>query len=112
MATQEVMRRLMADLETHLCPFVRPETRKDRDDHMVGLFKRAQRLGLLLLSQPAEWEFNWKPAMRDRRSGSVTQPREADKVLLVVQPQVLRLTDNLARTLDRPLTVLRALVLD
>jgi len=105
--SQVVIDSLIADLDSVVGPYVNPETGKDRGQHLTKICKRAQELGFMLLSQPAEWTFHWSDGAKAYRTTSQTQRSEKGKKLVfVVQPQLRRTTDNVARKLDRPLIVL------
>ncbi|KIW94190.1 uncharacterized protein Z519_05506 [Cladophialophora bantiana CBS 173.52] len=109
--SQMVMDALIADLDAVVWPYTNPETDTDRRQHLVKICKRAQELGLLLLSQPAEWKFDWSNRQQAERTTSQSRRSERAKKPFVVQPQLLRVTDNLARKLDRPLVVIERQVL-
>jgi hypothetical protein len=101
-----VMDALVTDADSIVGTYIRPETNKERQLHLVKLYRRGQDLGLLLLSQPTEWKFHWTDAANDRRSATQTQRGEkGKKPVFVIQPQLRRVTDNVARKLDRPLVV-------
>ncbi|EXJ56275.1 uncharacterized protein A1O5_12542 [Cladophialophora psammophila CBS 110553] len=109
--SQMVIDALIADLDAIVGPYVNPETDPDRRQHLVKICKRAQELGLLLLSQPAEWKFDWSNGQQAERTTAQSRRSERPKKPFVVQPQLLRVTDNLARKLDRPLIVIERQVL-
>ncbi|KAI1618593.1 hypothetical protein EDD37DRAFT_273771 [Exophiala viscosa] len=101
---------LVAELDAIIRPYCKPQLDNERRDHLLKLCKRAHELGLLLLSQPAEWRFYW--GQKSRRPEQQSQrPERGRREPLVVQPQVCRLTDNMARLLDRPLVILERHVL-
>ncbi|KIV84830.1 hypothetical protein PV11_00584 [Exophiala sideris] len=103
---------IVANLDTIIRPYCKPQLDNERRDHLLKLCKRAHDLGLLLLSQPAEWGFYWGYGQKPRRPEHQSQRTERGRrEPLVVQPQVCRLTDNMARLLDRPLVILERHVL-
>ncbi|KAK5027869.1 hypothetical protein LTS07_006744 [Exophiala sideris] len=103
---------IVANLDTIIRPYCKPQLDNERRDHLLKLCKRAHDLGLLLLSQPAEWGFYWGYGQKPRRPEHQSQRTERGRrEPLVVQPQVCRLTDNMARLLDRPLVTLERHVL-
>lgn len=108
----KVTRAIVADLDAIIGPYCKPQLENERRDHLLKLCKRAHELGLLLLSQPAEWAFYWGWGQKSPRSGHHSQKAERGRRdPLVVQPQVCRLTDNQARKLDRPLVIIECHVL-
>ncbi len=109
---QKAVDELMDGIDAIVGPYVRPETDKDRRQHLAKICKRAQELGLMLLSQPADWSFHWSDAANAQKHGPQTNGTEnSKKPVFVVQPQLRRVTDNVARKLDRPLIVLDSQVL-
>ncbi|KIW66689.1 hypothetical protein PV04_05997 [Phialophora macrospora] len=105
--SQMVIDGLIADADSIVGTYLRPETNNERHQHLVKLCRRGQELGLLLLSQPTEWNFHWTDAANARRSAFQAQRGgKGKKAVFVVQPQLRRVTDNVGRKLDRPLIVL------
>ena len=96
---------LIQRLDVVLLPFADAHSQEARKEHLLGLCKRAERVGMLLLSQPAEWTFEWSysPGVSGASEG-----RQARKSInsVVVFPGLVRLTDNTARKLERPRVVL------
>jgi hypothetical protein len=90
-------------LDSILASYINPETGKDRRQHLTKICKRAQELGFLLLSQPAQWIFHWSDP---HKTTPQMQRSEKGKRKFVVQPQLQRTTDNVARKLDKPVVVL------
>ncbi|EXJ58199.1 hypothetical protein A1O7_05624 [Cladophialophora yegresii CBS 114405] len=110
--SQTAIDALITDVDSIVGTYIRPETDKDRHQHLVKLCKRGQELGLLLLSQPTEWRFYWSDAANARRAASQTQRGEKGRMhVFVIQPQLRRVTDHVARKLDRPLIVLECQLL-
>ncbi|OCT51172.1 hypothetical protein CLCR_08442 [Cladophialophora carrionii] len=105
--SQMVIDALITDVDSVVETYIRPETNKERHLHLVKLCKRGQELGLLLLSQPTEWRFRWSDDATARRAASQTlRGEKGKKHVFVIQPQLRRVTDHVARKLDRPLIVL------
>jgi len=110
---QPVIDALLADVDRVTGEYIGRQTDRDRRQHFSKLCKRAQDLGLLILSQPAEWRLCWKEAANAQKATTgVTRSGRASKPFFVVQPQLQRVTDNVARRLDRPLVVLEWQILD
>ena len=104
---QKAVDDLMDDIDSIVGSYIRPETDKDRRQHLAKICKRAQELGLMLLSQPAEWTFHWSDAATAQKPTYQTHRSEkSKKPAFVVQPQLQRVTDNVACKLERPLIVL------
>ena len=99
---------IIRNLDEILRPFVHGEADQKRRSDLVRICERAEQLGLLLLSQPATWAFDWSAPPKSRSSEGKSQPRRR---ALVVLPALTRLTDNTARALDRPRPVVEAKVL-
>ena len=99
---------IIRNLDEILRPFVHAEADQKRRSDLVRICERTEQLGLLLLSQPATWAFDWSSLPKTRSSEGKSQPRRR---ALVVLPALTRLTDNTARTLDRLRPVLEAKVL-
>lgn len=99
---------IIRNLDEILRPFVHGEADQKRRSDLVRICERAEQLGLLLLSQPATWAFDWSALPKSRSSEGKSQPRRR---ALVVLPALTRLTDNTARALDRPRPVVEAKVL-
>ena len=96
---------LMQRLDVVLLPFADPKMEQARKEHLLGVLKRAERVGMLLLSQPAEWSFDWSYLPKVSGSSEGRQGRKSIKSV-VVFPGLVRLTDNTTRKLDKPRIVL------
>lgn len=106
-----VIERLIHELDDILEPLSHRETKDKRKADLIRICKRAEQLGMLLLSQPAEWMFDWtyystKQTEREPRD----QPRRPGRNL-VVYPALFRLTNNVAGKLTRTRPLLEARVL-
>jgi hypothetical protein len=104
------MQLLVQDLDVLLRPFANPSLEEGRKTHLLGVCKRAEQLGMLLLSQPAEWAFDWNYRPKSEEAGGRRQSRKPMKQSLVVFPGLIRLTDNSAGGLPRPRVVLEPVV--
>ena len=102
---------IIRNLDDILRPFVHAEADQKRRSDLVRICERAEQLGLLLLSQPATWAFEWSSLPRSQGNEAKAQPRRQSRKALVVLPALARLTDNTARALDSPRPVLEAKVL-
>lgn len=97
---------LVQKLDVVLLPFADPKTEQARKEHLLGVCRRAERVGMLLLSQPAEWSFDWSYLPRVSGSSDGRQQGKKSIKSVVVFPGLVRLTDNSTRKLDKPRVVL------
>ena len=97
---------LVQKLDVVLLPFADPKTEQARREHLLGVCKRAERVGMLLFSQPAEWSFDWSYLPRVTGSSDGRQQGKKSIKSVVGFPGLVRLTDNSTRKLDRPRVVL------
>jgi hypothetical protein len=102
-----VVELLMRDLEVRLSPFMIHEKAEARRADFMSLCKRGERLGLMILSQPAVWKFQWKVEQKSRAGESDNKGRPL-KTALVVFPALQRTTDSQARKLEPPHVSLEA----
>ena len=96
----------MRDLEVQLSPFMIHEKADARRADFVSLCKRGERLGLMILSQPAVWEFQWELERKSRAGESGNK----DRPPLVIFPALQRTTDSQARKLEPPYLSLEPLL--
>jgi hypothetical protein len=96
----------MNSLDVVLKPYANAELEPQRRDHLFGLCQRAGSIGMLLLSQPAEWVFDWKYKPKGRNRDEADQSTRSSRKPMVVFPALIRLTDNSAKQLERPKVVL------
>jgi hypothetical protein len=93
-ATQTVI----AELDQLLGPYIASEEAVRRVKDLEMLCDRAAKVGRVLVSQPARWEFSWSHPDRMDERGS----HRSSRARLVVFPSLLRLTDDVARNLKNP----------
>ncbi len=97
---------MLQDLNGILRPFAFPEHDEKRNADLVSIFKRAEKLGLLLLSQPAEWVFEWRWTPHRDQPGGKSQSGGQSRQSFVVLPGLLKATDNSATAFDKARVVL------
>jgi hypothetical protein len=84
----------MQRLNSLLIPMAAHQYEAQRQDDLTRVCKKAAQLGRVLLSQPAEWMFDWASP--------------ADRSTLVIAPALVKLTDESGRLIEPARVVLQA----
>lgn len=95
---------IIKDLDALLSPFVIAAHAIQRQADLIAISKRAQKLGRTLFSQPARWEFEWR--LKSSQRSADEQVRRGFSTPLVIFPGLWRFTDNAARRLERPVSIM------
>ena len=98
---QQATSTIIADLDQILEPYVSSDGSRQREKDLIMLCDRASRVGMILLSQPAVWEFSWSTPARNHRTEQ-SESTKPSRWPLVIFPGLWRVTDNSARRLEYP----------
>jgi hypothetical protein len=100
---------LVQSLDLILSPFENHQQAEARKKSLIAVCKRAEKLGLVLLSQPAEWEFNWRhrPRTAERTSDGRPPRKPVKDTPIAYFPGLVKVTDNSAMQLEAPRMVLK-----